>query len=105
MHRAIAYIPLLGAAMLSLGRGPPALGATTAPQQELTRRATRGQKATATVKREGRRVWIDNVPPAKGAGNGYVRGLETLLTYAGTPAAFAAGSSAWTTASAPCRGA
>ncbi len=37
------------------------------------------------VVREGNRVSIDNVPPAAGNGNGYVRGLETMLAHAGTP--------------------
>lgn len=40
------------------------------------------------VQREGDRVWIDDVPPGKGEGNGYIRGLETLLAHAGTPSPY-----------------
>lgn len=39
----------------------------------------------AHVRREGSRVWIDNVAPSKGDENGYMRGLETLLGHAGKP--------------------
>ena len=42
----------------------------------------------AAVRREGGRVWVDNVPLAKGRGNGYVRGLEALLAHAGTPVSY-----------------
>lgn len=40
------------------------------------------------VQREGGRVWIDDVPRGKGEGNGYIRGLETLLAHAGTPTSY-----------------
>ncbi|MCC7408711.1 MAG: hypothetical protein IT442_11615 [Phycisphaeraceae bacterium] len=42
----------------------------------------------AHMQREGGRVWIDDVPLAKGQGNGYIRGLETLLAHAGTPISY-----------------
>ncbi len=41
--------------------------------------------AQDNVQREEGRVRITNVPPAAGGGNGYVRGLQTLLNCAGTP--------------------
>ncbi|MCC7146619.1 MAG: hypothetical protein IT443_09250 [Phycisphaeraceae bacterium] len=40
------------------------------------------------VQREEGRVRIDDVPNAKGEGNGYIRGLETLLAHAGTPTSY-----------------
>ena len=40
------------------------------------------------VQREGGRVWIDDVPRGKGEGNGYIRGLETLLAHVGTPTSY-----------------
>lgn len=45
-------------------------------------------RPAGTVRREGGRVWIDRVPPAAGNGNGYVRGLESILAHAGTPVAY-----------------
>ncbi|MHC5034825.1 MAG: hypothetical protein ACYTFZ_07290, partial [Planctomycetota bacterium] len=42
---------------------------------------------TASVKRQGGRVWIEGVRPT-GDGNRHVRGLEVLLAYAGTPVAY-----------------
>jgi len=50
--------------------------------------AIRDALMVARVNREGDRVWIDNVPPAKGKGNGYIRGIESLLAHAGTPVAY-----------------
>ncbi len=43
---------------------------------------------TIHVRREGDRVWIDNVPPSGGEGNRYVRGIETMLAHAGTPVSY-----------------
>lgn len=47
-----------------------------------------GCTSTRTVIREGSRVSVADVPPASGAGNGYVQGLETLLKHEGTPVSY-----------------
>ena len=56
-----------------------AVGAGCAPWQE---------QMAEGVRSEGGKVWIENVPLAKGDGNGHVRGLETILAHAGTPVAY-----------------
>ena len=42
----------------------------------------------AEVKRDGNKALIDGVPPARGDGNGYVRGLETVLACIGSPVGY-----------------
>ncbi|MHB1158035.1 MAG: RNA polymerase sigma factor [Phycisphaerales bacterium] len=37
------------------------------------------------IRNENGKVWIDDVPPAAADGNGYIRGIETMLGHAGTP--------------------
>jgi len=67
-----------------ISRPAPEPIATTQEGEQTTMAEPNDPKPT-NVKREGGRVWIDNVLPAKGGGNGYMRGLECLLAYAGTP--------------------
>ena len=48
----------------------------------------RWEQMAPGVRSEGGKVWIEDVPLAKGDGNGHVRGLETILAHAGTPVAY-----------------
>ncbi len=45
-------------------------------------------QAQDNVQREEGRVRMTNVPPAAGGGNGYVRGIQTLLDCAGAPISY-----------------
>ena len=47
-----------------------------------------GEQMAAGVRSYDGQVWIEDVPLAKGDGNGHVRGLETILAHAGTPVAY-----------------
>lgn len=38
-----------------------------------------------TVRRVDGKVWVEGVPPAPGPGDGYIRGLESILTQQGQP--------------------
>ena len=60
--------------------------ATDRPEVELVD-SRQGASMRATVKRDGDKVWIEDVRPT-GDGNGHVRGLEVLLAHAGTPVAY-----------------
>jgi RimJ/RimL family protein N-acetyltransferase len=44
--------------------------------------------AAMTVRREGDKVWVECLPPAPGPGNGYLRGLESILAQQGTPVSY-----------------
>lgn len=72
----------LGAAGIQVP-GSAAAAGTSGPSGGLASVATR-----ANVQREGGKVWIEDVPPSGGDGNGYVRGLEVMLAHAGTPVSY-----------------
>jgi len=40
------------------------------------------------VRRQGGKVWIPDVPPAPAEGNGYLRGLESMLAQQGAPVSY-----------------
>jgi hypothetical protein len=79
---------VLGSAA-TLGCQEPSCEGSSAPKNQenlsMANKTVANEQAATNVQRNGGLVRLNDVPMAGGDGNGYVRGLETLLVHAGAP--------------------